>query len=74
MEAYIGAKENPGAGDAKASPSAYKSAHDGANAIEPNRNPGNSIITTEPTSSGPARVITNQKGKKIRFIKYHKIK
>lgn len=64
MEAYIGAKENPGAGDAKASPAAYKSAHDGANALEPNRNPGNAIITTQPTSSGPARVITNEKGKK----------
>lgn len=58
MEAYIGAVENPGAGDATASPAAYQSSHDGANALETNRNPANAIITTE----NGTRIITNQAG------------
>lgn len=59
LEAYIGAKQNPGSGDAIASPAAYQSAHNAANAMEPNRNPANAIITTQ----GNKRVITNSAGK-----------
>lgn len=58
MEAYIGAKENPGAKDATVSQAAYQSAHNGANALEPNRNPANAIINNQ----GGNRVITNAKG------------
>lgn len=68
MEAYIGAKENPGAKDAESSFPAYKSAHDGANAVEPNRNPAGAIITTV----NGTRTITNRKGESQPLYKIKK--
>lgn len=73
MEAYIGAKENPGAGDQTVSPAAYQSAHNGANAIEPNRNPAGAIFTTIPDGKGGAtRTITNKAGESKPLYKINK--
>ena len=58
LESYIAAKENPGAGDSKASPQARNSAHKQANALDPNVNINNSIIQTN---------INRRKGTKTRI-------
>lgn len=72
IESYIGAKENPGSGDAVANPSARNSAHNQANALDANNiNTNGSIIQTEFSNNGKykSRVNIDNTGKRTSILK-----
>lgn len=62
LESYIAAKDNPGSGDAVANPQARNSAHEKANALDPNVNVNGSIIQTQIRGGRKTRISTDRKG------------